>query len=341
MDQKAQVQMTPDELNFEFGYPWAFALLVLPLLVFWLMPALRKRKSSLITSLYFQWLDVSGEKPKRNAWISRRNIMQWLMLFIAYVLLVGSLASPQLVGKPELKVKTARSFLVVTDISFSMDTKDWVKEGVRQSRWEAVKQVMKDFIDTRESDKVGLIFFGTNPYLQAPLTTDLEVIRWMLDETEVGMAGQTTAIGSAIGMGTQVLKADTLKQKVMLLLTDGVDAGKSISPLDAANLAKSDSVIIYTLGIGDPNAANADLDETTLKQIADATDGRYFRAIDQEALEEAYEVLNELEPVEYEEEGYQPKILLFKYPLALALILVFIQQFLAGSIRIIKMKMAS
>jgi len=332
--------MSPEAFYFEFGWPWAFALLILPFLVFWFLPALKKRKSSLISSLFYKAVQATGEKPRSSAWISKRNIFQWILISLSFVLLVGSMASPQLVGQPQLKVKTARSFLIVSDISFSMDTKDWVQNDVRLSRWEAVKQVMKQFIDTRESDQLGLVFFGTNPYLQAPLTTDLDVIRWMLDETEVGMAGQTTAIGAAIGMGVEVLKADTLDQKVILLLTDGVDARQSVSPLDAANMAKNDSVTIYTLGIGDPNATNADLDETTLMEIAENTGGQYFRAIDQEALENAYTVLNELEPVEYEEEDYQPKVLLFQYPLTGALLLILSQQFIQALITFLRKRRA-
>lgn len=332
--------MNSQTLNFEFGWPWAFALLILPFLVFWLFPALKKRKSSLISSLFYQAIQATGEKPRSSAWVSKRNIVQWIMISFSFILLVGGMASPQLVGQPELKVKTARSFLIVSDISFSMDTKDWVRNEERLSRWEAVKQVMKDFIDTRESDQLGLILFGTNPYLQASLTADLEVIRWMLDETEVGMAGQTTAIGDAIGMGIEVLKADTLDQKVILLLTDGVDAGQGISPLDAANIAKNDSITIYTLGIGDPNAPNADLDEKTLIKMAENTGGQYFRAIDQEALEKAYTVLNELEPVAYEEEDYQPRVLLFHYPLAGALLLMLGQQLIQVFIRILRKRRA-
>ena len=328
--------MNPDDLNFEFAYVWVFGLLILPILVFFFLPALKKRKSSLITSLFFKTIHATGIKPQDKAWISKRNLLQWLLVSLAFILLIGSLASPQLVGQPQLKVKTARSFLIVSDISFSMDIRDWVKNEERLSRWEAVKQVMKSFIDTRESDKLGLIFFGTNPYLQAPLTTDLEVITWMLDETEVGMAGQTTAIGDAIGMGIEVLKADTLEEKVMLLLTDGVDAGQGIMPLDAANLAKGDSVTIYTLGIGDPKAQSADLDEKTLIEIAEATGGQYFRAIDQEALEQAYAVLNQLEPVEYEEEDYQPKVLLYHYPLGSSLLLILFQQLIQASGGLIK-----
>ncbi len=325
------------DLSFEFGFPFVFFLAPVPLLVYWLFPPLRKRKSGLIASFYFRAIKITGIEPQSSAWISRRNIPEWVLVSMIWLLLVSSMASPQLVEQPALKVKTARNFLVASDISFSMANRDWKKDGQLLTRWEAVKEVMGEFLNQRKSDQIGLIFFGTNAYLQAPLTTDLEVIRWMLDETEVGMAGQTTGIGNAIGMGIKVLKEDSLDQKVMLLLTDGVDSGSDIAPLDAANLAKSDSITIYTLGIGDPAAPNSDLDEKMLIDIAEVTGGRYFRAIDQVQLEQAYETLNELEPVEYEQEEYKPTTLLYFYPLGIALGLAMLYQLFIGLYNLIRL----
>ena len=141
---------------------------------------------------------------------------------------------------------------------------DWVVNGKRTTRWDAVKTILKDFVKNRKSDQMGLVLFATHAYLQAPLTTDLDAIDWLLDQTEVGMAGQMTSIGEAIAFGTTVLKKDTVKQKVMLLLTDGIDEGKGIQPLDAAEMARQDSIRIYTLGIGKAvGSGGYDLDEKT------------------------------------------------------------------------------
>jgi len=178
---------------------------------------------------------------------------------------------------------------------------------------------MRDFIIRRESDKMGLIFFGSNAYIQAPFTTDLKTVRTMLDEADVGMAGQMTNIGKAVVKGMDMFERDTIQSKVMLLLTDGVDSGTEILPLDAANIAKKDSTIIYTVGIGDPGGRSSDLDERTLTEMAELTGGKYFRAKDAEALENIYEELDLLEPIEYEEETYVPKTLLYFYPLGVAL----------------------
>jgi Ca-activated chloride channel family protein len=142
-----------------------------------------------------------------------------------------------------------------------------------------------------------------------------------MEETDVGMAGQMTNIGKGIAKGIEMFANDSIDTKVMLLLTDGVDAGTDILPLDAADMAKNDSIIIYTIGIGDPNKPGSDLDETTLEQISDITNGKYFRAMDTKKLEEIYSELDTLEPIEWEEENYKPVTLLYYYPLALAVAL--------------------
>jgi Ca-activated chloride channel family protein len=248
-----------------------------------------------------------------------------------WLCLLAAAASPRLVGKAGKKPKTVRSFLIAADISYSMAQTDWVLHGKRTSRWDAVKALMQDFVEKRKSDQMALVVFGTNAYLQAPLTTDLPTISWLLDQTEVGMAGQMTNIGDAISFSINLLKKDTLKQKVMFLLTDGVDTGTDLLPLDAANIAKKDSIIIYTMGIGTAGGKSGyDLDEKTLRAIAAETGGQYFNAMNERELAHVYEVLNKLAPVTYEEESYKPVTLLYYYPLAAAVLLALLFHFLNG-----------
>jgi Ca-activated chloride channel family protein len=308
--------------NFEIAYPWIFFLLPLPLLVYWFLPALKIRSASLTLPIYQKAIDYTSQKPKKAALIKQRGWLKWLVLMLSWMLLVLALSSPQLVGEPELKVKTSRNFLIVADISFSMATQDWEIDGKKARRWDATKDVMYEFIKKREGDRMGLIFFGTSAYIQAPFTPDLETVRQMLDEADVGMAGQMTHIGKAITKGVEMFDRDTIETKVMLLLTDGVDAGTDILPLDAADMAKKDSVIIYTIGIGTPGAGGSDLDEKTLQEIADMTDGQYFLARDKDRLQEIYTELDKLEPIEYEEEENKPVTLLYYYPLAAAIFLL-------------------
>ncbi|MCU4156301.1 VWA domain-containing protein [Carboxylicivirga sp. A043] len=321
---------------FEFGYIWAFALFPLPFLLYWLLPAFKQRKEALRYPLFQQTIEASGKKAKSKAWIAKRNVMQWILLTLVWISLLTALASPQIVGEPEMKVKTARNFVIAADISFSMANTDWFIDGKRVTRWEGVKQVMREFIQQRQSDRLALVFFGTNAYLQAPLTTDHEVIKFMLEETDVGMAGQMTSIGKAIGYSLQIFEGDSLDQKVLLLLTDGQDDGRGIFPTDAARMAHQDSVKIYTIGIGEPTGTNSGLDESTLRSIANIAEGQYFLAQDAEQLEQAYITLNQLEPVEFEEEENKPVTLLYHYPLTIGMCLAFALSFFRGIIKLFK-----
>jgi Ca-activated chloride channel family protein len=320
---------------FEFGYIWAFLLLPLPILVFWFFPPLKQRKEALRYPTFKEVEEASGEKASSGAWISRRNILQWIVLSLIWIATLSALASPRIVGEPEMKVKTARNFVIAADLSFSMANRDWQVDGERVTRWEGVKQVLSTFIEKREGDRLALVFFGTNAYLQVPLTTNHTVINYMLDETDVGMAGQMTSIGKAIGYSVKIFEGDSLDQKVLLLLTDGQDDGRGFFPTDAAKIARKDSITIYTIGIGEASGRNDGLDETTLKEISRITEGEYFLAQDPEQLESAYSTLNELEPIEYEAEENAPVTLLFHYPLGAAILLAFALALFRGILKLV------
>ena len=322
--------------NFEFAYLWVLWFLPLPLLFYWVIPPLRFKSPSLSLPNFDNIQKYTGEIPRKSALIRKRNFWRSLGLWSIWILLLFTMASPQIVEDPEMKVKTSRNFLIVADISFSMAENDWVVEGKRSRRWDAVKMVMHDFIKKREGDRMGLIFFGSSAYVQAPFTPDLEVVDQLLEEADVGMAGQMTHIGKAIVKGIEMFQEDTIKTKVMLVLTDGVDAGTDILPLDAADLAVKDSIKVYTVGIGDPNGTGSDLDEKTLREISSLTEASYFLAMDTERLNEIYAELDTLEPIEYEEEDFKPTTLLYYYPLGLAIGIALLQLFLINSIALIK-----
>lgn len=318
--------------NFEIANWWVLFLLPLPLIVYWLVPPLRIKSAALLFPNFEKAQKYTGQKSRKSALIKRRNFISWLGLSIIWILVVFALSSPRLVSEPEMKVKTSRNFLIVADISFSMAQNDWTINGEKVTRWIAVKNVMHDFIAKREGDRMGLIFFASSAYIQAPFTPDLRTVENMLDEADVGMAGQMTNIGKAIVKGIQMFDQDTIDTKVMLVLTDGVDAGTDILPLDAADLAQKDSILVYTIGIGDPNSGNSDLDEETLQEIADITGAKYFRAIDSDRLEEIYNELDKLEPIEYEEEDYQPATLLYFYPLGAAILVTLLLSLVLSSV---------
>ena len=184
--------------NFEIAYKFVFWLFPLPFLLYWILPPLRLKSASLLLPDFEKAQKYTGEKARKSAEIKRRNIISWIFLILIWTGILAALSSPQLVGKPELKVKTSRSFLVVADISFSMAQTDWQIEGKRVRRWEAVKHVMHDFIKKREGDRMGLIFFGSSAYIQAPFTSELGTVDQLLEEADVGMAGQMTNIGKML-----------------------------------------------------------------------------------------------------------------------------------------------
>lgn len=314
----------------EFEYPWMFWTLLLPLIII-LLPPLKYRSEALFVPYFDDVLKIKKEKPAKGVQVAKRGTVATVFLYIVWFCLVCAAASPQLVGEPEKQIKTARNFLINVDISLSMDTRDWEnRDGQTVTRWEAVKEVMDEFISRRQGDRMGLILFGSQAYLQTPFTDDLEVVEALLNDSEVGMAGAKTAIGNSIGKSVELFEQDSIQKKVMVLVTDGADSGSELKPIQAARLAAVDSITIYTIGIGTTRPQAYELDEYTLTEIAKATGGQYFQASDRLRLEEVYAELDELEPIEYENKDYIPKRLLFYYPLALAIILALGYHLIAG-----------
>lgn len=316
----------------ELGAPWVLWLLPLPLLML-LLPSLRYRAEALYTPLFSSILIHLKQKPARGIRVARRNWMQLVLMTLVWACLILALSSPRLVGEPEKQIRTARNLLLNVDLSLSMDSRDWISaDGVRSTRWDAVREVMGEFIDMRQGDRMGLVLFASQAYLQAPFTSDLLVVENLLNESEIGLAGAKTVIGNAIGKGIELFESDSIEEKVMILVTDGSDSGSDLPPLQAARLAAMDSITIYTIGIGSLSSGAYELDETTLTAIAEATGGQYFRASDREGLLEIYTLLDALEPIEFEDADYIPRRLLFYYPLMLAFALVLIYHVVAGCI---------
>ncbi|MEN8227806.1 MAG: VWA domain-containing protein [Bacteroidota bacterium] len=314
----------------ELGVPWILWLLPLPLLML-LLPSVKYRAEALFVPFFSEVLAVKGEKPSKGIRMAGRNWFRIILMWLVWICLITALASPQLVGEPEKQIKTARNLLLNVDLSLSMDSRDWISaDGERSTRWDAVKEVMDEFIEMREGDRMGLVLFASQAYLQVPFTSDLQVVRSLLEESEIGLAGAKTVIGNAIGKAIELFEADSIEERVMVLVTDGEDSGSELPPLQAARMAALDSITIYTIGIGSLSSGAYELDETTLTSIAEATGGQYFRASDREGLREIYSLLDELEPIEYEDEDYIPRRLMFYYPLMAAFGVAVLFHVLAG-----------
>lgn len=307
-----------------FAWPWMLLALPLPWLFARLLPPARPQGGALFLPFA---ASVSAARTNAGSALSRPRAA-WLLL--CWLLLVGAAVRPQWLGEPQAVATTGRRLLLAVDVSGSMATED-MAEGA--SRLQAVQQVAGEFIQRRHGDQVGLILFGTQPYLQAPITADLNTVQQFLSEAMVGIAGTQTAIGDAIGLAIKRLR-DTPAQSrkkgdtVLVLLTDGGNDAGVMEPLEAAQLAARSGLRIYTIGVGAvarPGfvgaGGNTDLDEATLKAIAKTTGGEYFRAADAEALQQVYAKIDELEPSAGRAQWYRPSTEWFAWPLALALLL--------------------
>ena len=298
--------------DIEFAALWVFLLLPLPLLFRVLLPRAPMSSTAALRVPFFKDLEADKSTNKRSP--------SWFRLFLAilaWAFLVTAAARPQLIGDTVRQAITGRSLMMSVDISMSMNEPDMIISGRRLTRIAAVKAVAGEFISKREGDRIGLILFGSQAYLQAPLTFDRKTVATLLEESFLGLAGRATAIGDAIGLAVKRLREEDKKNRVLILLTDGANTAGNVEPLKAADLAAQEKVKIYTIGVG--SLGSSDLDEPTLKAIADKTDGRYFRARDVEGLLEIYKVLDEIEPVSKDELSYRPIEELFYYPLAIAL----------------------
>ncbi len=302
----------------EFAAPWLFLLLPLPLLVRWLAPPHRESQDALQVPFFARLVDLSGLTPRVGASVRRRRRIQALASILGWCLLVTASADPQWIGPPAELRKHARDLMLAVDLSGSMDARDFpgVDGGVTD-RLEAAKAVLRDFASRREGDRLGLIVFGNAAYLQAPFTDDLETWLQLLDESEVGMAGPSTALGDAIGLALSLFIQSETQQRVLVLLTDGNDTGSRVPPVDAAAIAATEGVTIYTVAIGDPQTVGEEaLDLATLDAISTATDGKSFVALDGASLESAYADIDRLEPATYESLSWRPRRSLFHIPLA-------------------------
>lgn len=313
-------------MSLELAWPWMLAVSPLPLLAL-LLPAASDTPAPALHFPFFNALRAILEGNR-----SHRSRLRAVVAALAWLLLVVAAARPQKVGETVHLPVTGRSVMLAVDLSGSMETPDMRIGDRAVSRLAAVKDVAGDFIKRRAGDRLGLILFGDEAYLQVPLTLDRSTVRTLLDEAQIGLAGQQTAIGDAIGLAIKRLRAEPVENRVLILLTDGASNAGNVDPLKAADLAADEGVRIYTIGMGAdqmvvqgpfgmPQIVAGDLDEDTLKAIAQKTGGRYFRATNVASLARIYELLDKIEPVSKDEQSWRPVDELYAWPLAAALLL--------------------
>ena len=324
-------------MSFEFAWPWALWLAPLPLLALLLPPA-----SSVGAALRVPFMERLGAQLDQRQGNGAR-ILRGLLLTSIWALLVASVARPIELGEPVAQPTSGRDVMLAVDLSGSMDTKDMQIRSQIVNRLTALKVIMGEFISRRQGDRVGLILFGRNAYLQSPLSFDIGTVRQLLEEAEIGLAGKETAIGDALGLAVKRLRDQPAEQRVLILVTDGANTAGSIEPLKAAELAEAAKVKIHTIGIGADRMVqrslfgdrvvnpSADLDEPTLRKIAAQTGGEYFRARDTAEMNRVYTEIDRLEPIEQDDQALRPIIELYPYPLTVAILLACLALFAAMS----------
>ena len=317
---------------FEFELIWILLFFPLPWLVKISLPAIENSTQALKVPFYKRWIELqqgsssNSKKKSKSVWI----------LYSAWLLLIIAAAKPMWIGDPVSLPVSGRDLMLAVDLSGSMESADFVLNGNQVDRLTAVKSVAGEFIKRREGDRIGLVLFGKRAYVQTPLTFDRTTVSYMLNESEIGLAGKETAIGDGIGLAVKRLRDRPQESRVLILLTDGANTAGEIEPLKAAELAKTIGLKIYTIGVGADTMEvqsffgtrrvnpSADLDEETLTKIAALTDGAYFRAKDTKGLEDIYSKLDILEPTIQNSETLRPEKALFYWPLGLCLFLLFI-----------------
>ena len=309
-----------------FAWPWLLLALPLPWLLRRLLPPARSAAAALKVPYGARLDAIAGTSGHARG--GGVGVLAWL----AWALLCVAAARPQQLGAPVAPPQAGRDLMLAVDLSGSMSDEDMALGGGLVDRLTAAKAVLADFLDRREGDRVGLIVFGQKAYALTPMTLDLDSVRQQLDDSVVGLAGRETAIGDAIGLAVKRLGRQPAQQRVLILLTDGVNTAGLLDPIKAAELARDNGVRIHAIAFGGSGGGisvfglpiqlpggGEDIDEATLKRIAQLTGGREFRARDTEQLAGIYAEIDRLEPVQREGQRVRPRIERYPWPLSAAL----------------------
>jgi Ca-activated chloride channel family protein len=309
----------------EFAWPYAFLLIIVPFLVYKFMPAthFKDNVALLVPELndFFAFQNSSQKIPSK---------LKKGFLFLIWFALIFAAARPQWIGNMVEIPRSGRDLMLAVDLSGSMQIKDFKINGQLTDRLTALKLIASDFIERRKGDRVGLILFGSQAYLQAPLTFDVTTVKQLLMETAVGLAGQETAIGDAIGLAVKQLRNSPQSSRVLILITDGINNTGELKPEKAAEIASHEKLKIHTIAIGSDQQqyqslfgrgmlVAGEIDEKTLKLVAEKTGGSYFRDYNTDELVKIYQHIDKLEKRDQANIFYRPTIEIYYFALATAL----------------------
>ena len=323
---------------FRFEDPWL-------LLFFLMVPFLIIRgKGKQQATISYSSIDTL--QAMRSARVEILSILPLALRMFAISLLVLALARPQEGHKRTEILSVGVDIILALDTSGSMQALDFIKDEKRDTRLAMVKDVVSQFIDNRPNDRMGMVVFGSEAYTQCPLTLDQGILKSFLSKLDIGMAGDSTAIGSAIGIAVKRLKDLKSKSKVIILLTDGRNNAGSLPPLQAAQTAKAFGIKIHTIAVGTLGKApflvnsifgqryvyqQVDIDEDTLKEISDLTGGQYFRATDLQSLKTIYKQIDEMEKSEVKVIDHSEYTELFHYFLIPGLLILLFEILLSNT----------
>lgn len=311
----------------QLAWPWWLLALPLPWLARRLLPPAHTASAALRVPFAQRLRDIAG-----GIGIARSARGPGLCAWLAWALLCVAAARPQELGQPIQPPQRGRDVMLAVDLSGSMSEEDMRLGGDTVDRLTAAKAVLADFIDRRVGDRLGLIVFGQKAFVLTPLTLDHDSVRQQLQDTAVALAGRETAIGDAIGLAVKRLHTQPSDQRVLILLTDGVNTAGQLDPLKAAEVARDAGVRIHTIAFGGDGESltifgvpihlpggGADIDEAGLRAIAQLTGGQAFRARDTEELAGIYREIDRMEPIQRPGEAVRPRIERYPWPLGASL----------------------
>ena len=324
---------------FQFEDPWLLLfMLMLPYM------ALKGKKKQEATINYSS---IGTLQSIRTAQVDFFSVLPLILRILSVMLLILALARPQEGHKSQEILSVGVDIMLALDTSGSMQALDFIKNEKRDTRLAMVKDVVSKFIENRPNDRIGMVVFGSEAYTQCPLTLDQGILQSFLSKLDIGMAGDSTAIGSAVGIAVKRLKDLESDSKVIILLTDGRNNAGSLPPVQAAQTAKAFGIKIHTIGVGTHGKApflvnsifgqryvyqEVDIDENTLNEISKLTEGQYFRATDLESLKSIYKQIDQMEKSEVKVLDHSEYTELFHYFLIPGILLLLTEIILSNSI---------
>ncbi|SEG07026.1 vWA domain-containing protein [Vibrio hangzhouensis] len=310
---------------FELENPGLLLLLPLPYLIYRCIPDYQTKSEALSVPFFGRLVSALNLRATHGAVSLTPSRWQRISLLVTWLMLVFAAANPMWLAAPQTHQLSGRDLMLVVDLSGSMSETDFIdRSGESQSRLAAAKSVLTRFSEQRDGDRLGLILFGDAAYLQSPFTADHQAWLTLLKQVEVGMAGESTHLGDAVGLAIKTYQDNTRQSstdKVVIVLTDGNDTNSLVPPIDAAKVAKAYGIRLYMVAMGSPNTSGDQaIDFETMVQMAKLTGGKAFLAMSPDDLNQIYQTISELEPKLYQSFTYQPKTSLHYLPVLMALL---------------------